>query len=411
MKFVFREFLANNGLENAKSLTYMSLFAVVPLMTLVVSILSAFPSFQVFGGQIQDMIFARLLPSSSSQLEQYLENFSGQARNLTWIGAVMLLATAYFMLINIEQSFNRIWDVAELRKGISSFLLYWSVLSLSPLLLGLGFAISSYVTSLTLFERFAEVSENVSARTLVLGIFPTILTTSAFTLLYVAVPNCGVRLKHALIGGLVVALLFIVVKWVFAKFITMASYELVYGTFAVMPIFLMWVFLCWVVILLGANLVRAIPIYRLRIITKQVHPTLLTLGLLNKFWHHHLEGTTVNIRELLEHDWAFQNDLLGRCMSLLQERRIIRNCGEGEYILNRDLDSLSLWDLQSSLPWGMPETKDLEGDIPEPVSGHLPDFDTLRANFEEVEKLSASTFAESLSDYFKRGQKGSQQAS
>jgi len=119
----------------------------------------------------------------------------------------------------------------------------------------------------------------------------------------------------------------------------------------------------------------------------------------------------VNIRELLEHDWAFQNDLLGRCMSLLQERRIIRNCGEGEYILNRDLDSLSLWDLQSSLPWGMPETKDLEGDIPEPVSGHLPEFDTLRANFEEVEKLSASTFAESLSDYFKRGQKGSQQAS
>jgi len=69
MKFVFREFLANNVLENAKSLTYMSLFAVVPLMTLVVSILSAFPSFQVFGGQIQDMIFARLLPSSSSQLE------------------------------------------------------------------------------------------------------------------------------------------------------------------------------------------------------------------------------------------------------------------------------------------------------------------------------------------------------
>ena len=124
MKFVFREFLANNGLENAKSLTYMSLFAVVPLMTLVVSILSAFPSFQVFGGQIQDMIFARLLPSSSSQLEQYLENFSGQARNLTWIGAVMLLATAYFMLINIEQSFNRIWDVAELRKGI--FLVFCS---------------------------------------------------------------------------------------------------------------------------------------------------------------------------------------------------------------------------------------------------------------------------------------------
>ena len=275
MAFVARNFLRNDGLENAKSLTFTSLFAVVPLLTLMVAILSAFPSFQVFGSQIQTMVFNRLLPSTSEELEGYLTSFSGQARNLTWVGAVMLLGTAYLMLVNMERNFNRIWGVAEQRKGIGSFLLYWSVLSLSPLLLGMGFAISSYVTSLTLFETFTDLSEVVGARNLFLGLFPLLLSTLGFTLLYVAVPNCGVRFRHALYGGLAVALAFVLVKWIFTRFIAGASYELIYGTFAAMPIFLMWIYVCWVVILFGANLVRAFPLYGVSTGTEDVHPVLL----------------------------------------------------------------------------------------------------------------------------------------
>ena len=152
--FVWGEFHGNHGTENAKSLTYMSLFAVVPLLTMILAILSAFPSFQIFGTQIQDMLLNNLLPSSSSELESYLSDFTEKAKNLTWIGALMLLGSAYLMLVNVERSFNRIWNVNLPRKGIGSFLLYWSILSLSPLLLGVGFAISSYITSLTLFENF-----------------------------------------------------------------------------------------------------------------------------------------------------------------------------------------------------------------------------------------------------------------
>ena len=126
--------------------SYMSLFAVIPLLTVLVTMLSSFPAFQVFGNQIQAMIFERLLPSSSSELENYFTGFSDQARNLTWVGALMLLVTSFLMLLNIESSFNRIWEVREPRKGLNSFLLYWSVMSLGPILLGLGFAISSYIT-------------------------------------------------------------------------------------------------------------------------------------------------------------------------------------------------------------------------------------------------------------------------
>lgn len=401
LRFVFREFTENNGLENAKSLTYMSLFAVVPLMTLILAILSAFPSFQVFGSQIQDMIFDRLLPSSSSQLESYLSVFAEQAKNLTWIGAIMLLATAYLMLVNIERGFNRIWNVAQQRRGISSFLLYWSVLSLSPLLLGVGFAISSYITSLQLFETFTEVSDIVGARSVVLEIFPTVLSTMAFTLLYVAVPNCGVRLRHALAGGLVVAILFIVVKWVFGRFIATASYEFVYGTFAAIPIFLLWLYVCWVVILFGANLVRAIPVFRTREISDKVHPTLLVIALLHQFWTNYRLGGSVRVRDLIEADWPFQDDQLDTCLALLQRKKIIRACGDNEFILNRDLDNLTLWDVQSILPWGMPGARELAVPLPTPVAKNLPGMAALVQAFSGVESVSRESFAGSVAGFFR----------
>jgi membrane protein len=403
LKFVFRESLDNQGLENAKSLTYMSLFAVVPLLTLLLAILSAFPSFQVFGNQIQSMIFERLLPSSSSELESYLTEFSAQAKNLTWIGAVMLLGTAYLMLVNVERSFNQIWNVPQQRQGIASFLLYWSVLSLSPLLLGLGFAISSYIASFSLFEKFTEMSDFVGASSLVLNIFPTILTTGAFTLVYVAVPNCGVRLRHALTGGLVVALLFIIVKWVFSRFIATASYEFVYGTFAAMPIFLIWLYVCWVVILFGANLVRAIPVFRTRIIKNKLHPTLLVLALLNKLWINHRQGNSVSVRELIDNDWPFQADQLDACIGILLEQKIIRACGENEYILNRDLDSLNLWDLQSLLPWGVPGSEDFEKELPASLAGSLPAYETLESAFASIEGFASKEFSHSVAGFFRDG--------
>src|SRR5690606_12563775 len=134
--------------------------------TLIVAILSVFPSFQVFGEQVQHMLFERLLPSSTLQLEEYVADFAAQAKQLTWVGAVMLLVTASLMLVNIEGQFNQIWGVSKLRHGMASFLLYWCVLSLGPLLLGMGFAISSYLTSLTLFQRFTEVTDLFGANAL-----------------------------------------------------------------------------------------------------------------------------------------------------------------------------------------------------------------------------------------------------
>ena len=126
-----------------------------------------------------------------------------------------------------------------------------------------------------------------------------------------------------------------------------------------------------------------------------------SVGLLHKFWLHQKEGSTVSIRELQEEDWVFQNDLLGRCLGILQENRFIMPLGEGEMVLSRELDSLDMWALFSSLPWNLPSPDDLEGEIPHPVVDHLPDFKTLKTAFADVEQASSTAFSGTISAYFR----------
>jgi membrane protein len=258
---VYRNFMLHQGLESAKSLTYTSLFAVVPLLTLMLTFLAMFPAFQGVGGRVEDLLLNHLLPRSGREIEQYLEEFAAQARNLTWLGAALLVVTAVLMLRAIESNFNRIWGIPDMRKGFGSLLAYWGVMSLGPFLLGIGLVVSSYLTSLSLFERFSELSDLVHARSAVLGFFPTLLAVGAFMLLYMTVPNCRVSTRDALIGAALVVVVLNVVQWAFTLSITTASYQLVYGTFAALPIFLLWLYVCWAVILAGANLVYCLPQY------------------------------------------------------------------------------------------------------------------------------------------------------
>ncbi|MEX2366487.1 MAG: YihY family inner membrane protein, partial [Pseudohongiellaceae bacterium] len=386
---------------------YTSLFAVVPLVTLLVSVLSLFPSFQVFGSQVQDMIYDRLLPGTSSQLEQYISSFASQARNLTWVGLVILMTTAYLMLVNIERVFNEIWGVGEVRKGLSSFLLYWSVLSLGPLLLGIGIGISSYVTSLSLFEAFTEVSASVGVNSFILDIVPIIFTALGFTLLYVAVPNCSVTLRHGFVGGLVVAIAFVLVKKLFTWFISVASFEFVYGAFAAMPIFLFWIYICWVVILFGANLVRGVTLFQTQHQMLKVHPTLLMLALLHKFWSRQQEGRGVKISELGDEHWPFRSTQIEEFLDLLSEHKVIKACTEAEYVLSRDLQTITLFQILNWLPWPHPQESDFQGQLPDCVARHLPAFSVLQSQFQGVQADMQKTFADDLNTFFRQHQDNS----
>lgn len=236
---LIRQFFDNQGILNASALTYTTLFAVVPLVTVSYSMLAIIPAFQGAGEVIQQWVLENFVPATGEVVYEYLNDFTSQARRLTAVGVIFLIITSIMMMKNIEDALNRIWRVDEPRKGVSSFLLYWAVLSLGPLLVGLGFVITSYITALPVYTSATDfVGPNR-----VISFLPILFSMIAFTLLYTAVPNCSVPIRYALAGGFFAAIMFEFAKRGFAFFVTQfPSYELIYGAFAAFPMFLAWIF-------------------------------------------------------------------------------------------------------------------------------------------------------------------------
>ncbi|WP_067867518.1 YihY family inner membrane protein [Neptuniibacter marinus] len=351
LRYLFAQFRHNQGILNSAALTYTTLFAVVPLMTVSYAMLAAVPSFQGVGQELQGWVFQNFVPTTGAVVQDYLTDFSSQARKLTAVGIAVLAVTSIMMMKNIEAAFNRIWRVSEPRKGLSSFLLYWAILSLGPILIGLGLLLTSYIASLPFISSATELV----GRGRLLSLLPTLFSAAAFTLIYVAVPNCRVPLKSALIGGVVVALLFETAKRGFAAFVTQfPSYELIYGAFAAVPLFLLWIFISWVIILMGAELTRCITVYRPVDKGKTIPHLYTVVAVLYRLWKAQNEGAAVTDRCLLQEVDTLDQGRWDTYITLLIEEGIIKRSDQGEYLLSRSMSSLSLYELNDLLPWPTP---------------------------------------------------------
>lgn len=357
LRFVTRHFLQDGCRQNAAALTYTTLFAVVPIMTVTFAILSSIPSLQHVSGDIQGLVFKHFIPSSGMTVQRYLNDFSSQASKLTIVGVAILFVTALMMLVTIEQAFNQIWKVRESRKGVTSFLRYWAVLSLGPLLLGMGFAVSSYVASIDLFSRTATF---VSGAIPGLRLIPLLFTALGFTLLYMTVPNCKVPLRAGIYGGLAAAVLFEAAKRGFGIFIgNFSSYKLVYGAFAAFPIFLLWIYLSWMIILLGVELTRAFAVFS-EDSDRSRHPVLDMLDLLQLFYRKFQQGGVVTEVEAIAVLGKGQREDWSEFSRLLLEQRLIQKTEEGDYVLCRNLDQMSFWEFYRNLPWPLPQPNDVD---------------------------------------------------
>lgn len=234
--------------RDAAALTYTTLFALVPVITVSYSILSAIPALQSWGEQANQQLLAYVMPEGSSVISDYLTQFSQQARQLTWFGVPFLFVTAFMLLRTIEMQFNRIWNVSNPRSGMQTFLRYWAVLSLGPLLFGAAFAASSLLASVRLFGDAAAMVPGA------VRLIPWALSALALTSLYMLVPNCKVPWKHALLAAILVATVFEAAKFLFGRIMGMfPSYQLIYGAFAAVPLFLLWMYLGWMLLILGAE--------------------------------------------------------------------------------------------------------------------------------------------------------------
>lgn len=256
--FGYQHFDSSKCLTSAAALTYVSLFAIVPLITVTYVAFSFFPSYQALGLRVEEFLFNHFLPNTSAELVTYLKTFASQAKNLTWIGVIFLVFSVQMMIKNIEDNLNVIWGVKRRPRGFIKLIIYWLVLSIGPLLLGATLAMSTYVFSLQLF---GTISEYKAIKTL-LGAAPFFLSWLAFTILFVALPNSRVTLWHGIVGAGITTIFFHGLKAVFAWVVTYSSYGLVYGAFAAIPLFLLWINLTWAIILGGAVLVYSIENYR-----------------------------------------------------------------------------------------------------------------------------------------------------
>jgi membrane protein len=246
--------------QMAASLTFTTLLSVVPLITIVLTMLSAFPVFSEYSAPIKEFILANMTPEAGGRIVSgYMEQFAESASRLTAVGLVFLAVTAMLLMLTIDNAFNMIWRVPRPRGLIQRVLVYWAVLTLAPLLVGGSLSLTSWLIGFS-----AEYARQIPSFSMdALRLIPVMMTTAAFTMLFRLVPNRFVPMRHAFTGGLIAAVTFESMNRAFAFYIAnFATYKLVYGAFASVPIFLLWVYFSWLAVLFGAIITASLSHWR-----------------------------------------------------------------------------------------------------------------------------------------------------
>ncbi len=237
-------------------LAYVSLLSIVPLVTVIFSVLSAFPVFKSIRVQIENYVYGNFMPTAGDVIQQTISGFVDNASKGGAIGIGALVIFALMLISNIDKVLNQIWKSPSKRPLIISFSIYWMVITLGPLFVGASIAISSYVISLGGLETgvLGGVME------FFLRWLPLFFSVLAFLMMYLMVPNVRVRFTDALIGAVIAAILFELTKQGFALYISnFPSYQAIYGALAAIPILFVWVYLSWTVVLIGAEITAGLP--------------------------------------------------------------------------------------------------------------------------------------------------------
>jgi membrane protein len=241
----------------ASSLTFTTTIALVPFFTVALAVFTAFPMFNQLQSNLEHWLVQSLVPQAiARQVLGYLTQFSGRASRLGTAGLAVLLVAALALVLTIDRTLNGIWRVRRPRSFGQRVMIYWAVVTLGPLLLGASLSLTSYAVS----ASRGVVGAIPGAVQLLLNVTEFILLVLGLSALYRFVPNTPVRRTHALAGGLFAAVGFEVAKRVLAWYVAkVPTYSAVYGAFATVPILLVWIYVAWVIVLLGAVITAYLP--------------------------------------------------------------------------------------------------------------------------------------------------------
>ena len=349
LRYLLNRLLEDRLNASAAALTFVTLFALVPLLTVTLSIASALPAADNIEDKLSEFLLQFLLPESSIQVVEYLSTFISQARSLTAFGVIILLVSAILMLRNVEKALNDIWRNRANRKPLASFLLYWAVLSLGPAAIGFGLGIRAFLFAAT--NDWGGV-DLYGLGSVLISLLPFVISAIGLTFLYVVVPNCQVPLRHAMVGGVFAAVTFTVARMLFTAVMAQSSYTLVYGAFAAVPLFLLWIYVTWIIVLIGGVLAHSLSAYQTD--EQAQTPTLMkALDILYLFWRAQRKGLGIAELEVLSANdvlpGGIDADSWRRIRDILISEQLLKRLDRGHYLLSRDLHHFTLAELAELL--------------------------------------------------------------
>lgn len=258
--YLFRRIKQEQLQVVAGYLSYVSLMSLVPLMVVALSIATAFPIFAEIHHSVQQFVYDNFVPTASDVVQQYLSSFVDNASKMSAVAISFVFVVALLLISAIDKIFNNIWKVTKKRRVITSFSMYWMILTLGPLLVGASIAITSYIVSLVSLG----IDDSFGITNLFFRLLPLFSSMAAFVLLYMLVPNTNVPFKFAFSGALFAAILFEFAKKIFVIYLTaFPSYQAIYGALAIVPILFLWVYLSWLIVLAGALITVSLQEYEL----------------------------------------------------------------------------------------------------------------------------------------------------
>jgi membrane protein len=341
-KHVWKHFKEDRCFEEAASLSYTSLLSMVPLLAVIFGIVSVFPVFDQWSDRLQSFIFDNFLPDTGQQIVPYIDTFLDSVSSLTLPGTMVLIVTALLLMIRIEVALNRIWRVDRSRSLTNRIVMYWATLSLGPLLIAAAVALSAQ----QLFSQSGYLGFLPAG---LADVWVFLLYWLVFALFFVLVPNRSVKIRHAAIGALLSAVLFSLAKAGFVAFVSNTSYKVIYGALATVPLFLFWLYLVWIIVLLGASLAASLTTFSDFSRNESEWPSRWEFQLLFRLVGHlsdaQARGTTLAREQLMELEPGASEFQIVRLLSGLRERNIVVRDEAGQWLLARDLDTLTLGDL------------------------------------------------------------------
>ncbi len=247
-----KHFVSHDCFKSAAALSFTTILSIVPIIALLffsVSQLVSDPGNQII---IQNKLLAFFSPSAGEDLQTKLLILAQQASELRTLGLVALLITTFFALNTVDETINRIWNIKRGKRTFLKLLFYFMALMTLPVLVGVSLSVSAYFLSLV---SLGNVLPQGVWDLIIINLSPLFVTWVAFTIIYKWVPNTSVKLKYALAGGLISAILFEWAKFLFLTYIHhFPTYDLIYGAFAVLPLFCIWIYISWLIVLSGAVL-------------------------------------------------------------------------------------------------------------------------------------------------------------